>query len=761
MYPPQRATGDQTVAVSPPRDHVETSVLEAADTGDALQRLVEEQAALRRVATLVAQDASPAEVFEAVVTEIGRQVPDANAAALSRYDTDDTLTMIGKWSRPDGYVPVGTSYPLVSGTVGSLVAERRQPGRVELDRETLRSLPEAIRDLGWLSAVGAPIIVDGRLWGLVGISSTTERSLPSDTEERLAEFTELVAAAIANADSRENLAHLVEEQAALRRVATLVAQGARPSEIFSAVSEEVSNLFDAGSAVFRFDDDGRGIIFVGIARVIAHASGAPRMSPVGTRWEFDKGMPAAQVHRTGRSVRMEDADLSARTGPAAAIAREIGLVSSVASPIVVEGRLWGTVSVGSRQRLPPDAESRLEKFTELVATAIANTESRQALAQLATEQAALRRVATLAAEGVPAADLFSGVTTEVAQAFADADPSLVASVIRFDAGPECVLVGASRTDEREPVGSRWKPKDLYVSTRVLHTGHSARVDEADLDSVGGPDADVLRLRGSLHQMGSPVVVDGRLWGTMTLDSEEALPPDIDRRLASFVELMATAIANAENRSELAASRKRLVAASDEARRRIERDLHDGTQQRLVSLALAVRAAEAEVPTRSPELRAKLSNIATGLGEAVEDLQELSRGIHPAVLTEAGLGPALETLALRSPITVDLKVKTRERFPEAVEVAAYFIASESLANAAKHSQATHIAITLAFDNERLRLALRDDGIGGADPARGSGLTGLRDRVDALGGTLDIETGLGAGTSLTATLPVADDPGDRSM
>ena len=749
------------MAVSRPSDEVETRVLKTSDSGEAMQRLVDEQAALRRVATLVAQGASPAEVFEAVVTQIGRQVSEANAAALSRYETDDTLTMIGKWSRTDGYVPVGARYPLVSGTVGSLVAESHQPGRIEVDPEELRSLPEVIRDLGWLSVVGAPIIVEGSLWGLVGISSTTERSLPPDTEGRLAEFTELVATAIANAESREAAAKLAEEQAALRRVATLVAQGARPSEIFSAVSDEVCRLFEAGSAVYRFDDDGRAVIFVGIASVIVTASGAPRTLPIGTRWEFERGMPAAEVHRTGRSVRMEDADWSAGTGPAAAIAHEVGLVSSVASPIVVEGRLWGAVSVGSTHPLPPDAESRLEKFTELVATAIANAESRQALSELATEQAALRRVATLAAEGVPAADLFSEVTKEVAQVFADADPSLVASVIRFDAGPECVLVGASRAYEREPVGSRWKPKDLYVSTRVLRTGHSARVDETDLDSLDGPDADVLRLRGFVHQVGSPVVIDGRLWGAMTLNSKEALPPDIDRRLASFVELMATAIANAENRSELAASRKRLLAASDEARRRIERDLHDGTQQRLVSLALAARAAEAELPKQSADVREKLSSIATGLGEAVEDLQELSRGIHPAILTEAGLGPALETLALRSPIPVGLNVGTRERLAEPIEVAAYFIASESLANAAKHSQASHIAVVLAFENERLRLSVRDDGIGGADPGRGSGLTGLRDRVEALGGTLTIESGSGAGTSVTATLPAGDDAGEPTI
>ena len=210
-----------------------------------------------------------------------------------------------------------------------------------------------------------------------------------------------------------------------------------------------------------------------------------------------------------------------------------------------------------------------------------------------------------------------------------------------------------------------------------------------------------------------------------------------------------------------ASRKRLVAASDDARRRIERDLHDGTQQRLVSLALVARAAEAELPTGSQDVREKLAGIATGLGEAVEDLQELSRGIHPAILSDAGLGPALETLALRSPIPVELDVRTKERFPEAVEVAAYFVASESLANAAKHSQASRITILLTSESDRLVLSVHDDGVGGADPGRGSGLTGLRDRVEALGGVLAIESASSAGTSLSATLPASDDPPERAI
>jgi signal transduction histidine kinase len=440
-------------------------------------------------------------------------------------------------------------------------------------------------------------------------------------------------------------------------------------------------------------------------------------------------------------------------------ARRLGVLSNVGSPIIVEGRLWGAMvaTTANDDPLPLDTEERLERFTELIATAIANAETSRARAQLAEEQAALRRVATLVAEGVPATELLAAVTEEVAYVFSKVAPSLVATVVRFDPGPECVLVGAW-PDEREPIGTRWAPNGIYVSTRVLRTGRSARRDEADLEAIGGPEAEIMRQLGFIHQVGSPVVVDGHLWGAMTLNSTDALPPEVDQRLASFVELVATAVSNAENRAKLAASRKRLVEASDEARRRIERDLHDGTQQRLVSLALAARAAAAEPPAQSSQVGEKFSSIAAALGEAVEELQELSRGIHPAILSDAGLGPALEALALRSPIPVQLNVTTRERFPEPVEVAAYFVASEALANAAKHSQSSRIDVTLTTQNERLVLSVCDDGIGGADPGRGSGLVGLGDRIDALSGSLEITSNPGGGTSLTATWPIPEEAGD---
>jgi signal transduction histidine kinase len=207
---------------------------------------------------------------------------------------------------------------------------------------------------------------------------------------------------------------------------------------------------------------------------------------------------------------------------------------------------------------------------------------------------------------------------------------------------------------------------------------------------------------------------------------------------------------------LAASRRRIVAATDEARRQIERNLHDGTQQRLVSLGLAVRAAEADVPPDRRGLRVELSGIATGLMDAVAELREISRGVHPAILSEAGLGPALRTLARRSTIPVDLDVRTDTRLSEPIEVAAYFVASEALANAAKHAHASHMEVSLARRNGSLVLSIRDDGIGGADPGRGSGLVGLRDRVEALGGTIRIDSPPGGGTSLVVTLPIDIEP-----
>jgi signal transduction histidine kinase len=251
------------------------------------------------------------------------------------------------------------------------------------------------------------------------------------------------------------------------------------------------------------------------------------------------------------------------------------------------------------------------------------------------------------------------------------------------------------------------------------------------------------------------MVQGRLWGALLAASvdELALSPDAEARISSFTDLVATAVSNAENLAELTASRARVLAAADEARRRIERDLHDGAQQRLVCLTLAVRAAQAAVPPSSGHLGDELASVADGLTSALDDLRELARGIHPAVLCDGGLVPALKALARRSIVPVELDMYAVARLPEPIEVAAYYVISEALANAAKHSNASVVQIGAEIAGDVLHLRVLDDGNGGADLALGSGLMGLKDRVEALGGTIAISSPAGKGTSLDADLPLA--------
>ena len=224
-------------------------------------------------------------------------------------------------------------------------------------------------------------------------------------------------------------------------------------------------------------------------------------------------------------------------------------------------------------------------------------------------------------------------------------------------------------------------------------------------------------------------------------------------LLRFGELAATAISNAVSLAELAASRARIVATADETRRRIQRDLHDGAQQRLVSLTLELRTAESKVPPELSDLRAELAQMARGLAAAVEDLQEISRGIHPAILSKGGLAPALKSLCGRAAVPVDVDLRADGRLPESVEVAAYYVVSEALTNVAKHARAQHATVTVETSEGMLELAIRDDGAGGADPNRGSGLIGLRDRVEALGGTIVVESPADEGTAVTVALPVS--------
>jgi signal transduction histidine kinase len=249
-------------------------------------------------------------------------------------------------------------------------------------------------------------------------------------------------------------------------------------------------------------------------------------------------------------------------------------------------------------------------------------------------------------------------------------------------------------------------------------------------------------------------VDGTVWGVILQCStgSEPFPPDTESRLTSFAELVATAISNAVTRAELHASRARLVAASDQARRRIERDLHDSAQQRLASLVLELRTAVGSRTADAEELRAALARTAESVKAALQELQEVSRGIHPRTLSQGGLAPALRALGRSCALPVELEITTAARFSEPVEVAGYYAVSELLTNAVKHSGAGVVWVGVKEQDDRLYLTVRDDGVGGADAAGGSGLIGVRDRVETLGGTLVVDSPPGGGTVALVSLPL---------
>ena len=537
-----------------------------------------------------------------------------------------------------------------------------------------------------------------------------------------------------------------EEQSALRRVATLVAQAVPPQVVFEAVTREVGLLCDADLArMERYEDDGTVTGVAAWGRV-------PVELAVGTRFSLDGPSIARGVRQTGAAVRVDSFGQDA--GAIAREARAAGIRASVGCPIVVGGRLWGVIAASTRREepFPPDIEKQIAEFTELVATAIANAEAHEELQALADEQAALRRVATRVARGETPAAVFAAVAEEVGRLL-PADFTIIGRYEPDGAG-WTGMGGWSRVGEAFGVGRTVPLGGESVAARVHETGRTAQMDS--YESASGSLAADARAAGLGSSVGVPITVAGRLWGVMIASStcETELPAGTARRLADFTELVATAIANAEAHAEVTASRARIVATADQTRRRIERDLHDGAQQRLVSLALRLGGAATAIPRELSEVHRELAGVGAELDAVQGDLRELSRGIHPAILTEGGLNPALRALVRRSPIPVELQVQlgSQARLPEPVEVTAYYVTAEALTNVAKHASASPIQVDLDTEDGIVRLGIRDNGVGGADPTRGSGLIGLRDRVEAIRGSLQVDSRPGHGTSLQVTLPV---------
>jgi len=369
------------------------------------------------------------------------------------------------------------------------------------------------------------------------------------------------------------------------------------------------------------------------------------------------------------------------------------------------------------------------------------------LEALAEEQAALRRVATLAAGDADARQLFDCVCEELGRVLGVESTD----ILRFEGDGTATVVGGwfAPGGPSFPVGMTIPVEGQTVTAKLYRTGRPQRVD--DYSEIGGELAARVRSFGIVSAAGAPIMVAGRLWGGTMASSTRphAFPEGTEQRIADFAELVTAALANADARDQLAASRARIVEAGYAERRRLGRDLHDGAQQELVGAVMSLRLARRELSGAPAELvDAALEQVQAGL----RDLRELAAGIHPSLLTERGLGPALEVLSTRSPMIVELGPFPQERLPASVETTAYFVVAEALTNAAKHAICERVEVGVRIEGEWAVVQVRDDGIGGADAAAGTGLRGVADRVSALGGVLEMESPPGQGTAIVARLAI---------
>jgi signal transduction histidine kinase len=543
----------------------------------------------------------------------------------------------------------------------------------------------------------------------------------------------------ANIDVEDQHSWLAAEQAALRRVATLVAQGVSADELFGAVTAEVGRLFGtdlAGLSKYAGDDSVQ-------ALALWAADGEP--PDVSGIWEHRGGSISGMVFASGGPVRVDGWDHAEGVTPEAC--QRLGIRSSAACPIVVDGHPWGVLVTHSKTTpLAGGIEFRMAEFAEIVATAISNTEARVAISRLADEHAALRRVATLVARESPAGDVFAAVAEEVGRLFGVS----AATVFRY-VGQETAHVVASsgEADALIPVGTRVPLTGDNIAVRIWRGASSVRIEDvAEVSGAIGEQAGRLGIRSGV---GAPIIVAGELWGGIvaTTRRAEPLPADAESRVAQFTELMATAISNTEARAELAASRARLVAAADAERRRLVRDLHDGAQQRLVHTVLTLNLA-CQAVGGNARARALLGKAADHAQRATTELRELAHAILPSVLTHGGLPAAVDALASRMPVPVALELPA-ERFAAAVEATAYFVIAEALTNVAKHARAERADVSARVRGDALQLEIRDDGVGGAR-SDGPGLVVIADRLAALGGRLEITSAAGAGTCVAAAIPL---------
>jgi signal transduction histidine kinase len=459
------------------------------------------------------------------------------------------------------------------------------------------------------------------------------------------------------------------------------------------------------------------------------------------------------VERTREPLVVSDATRDDRFARDPYFADLAGGCSVLAVPIVSRRALQAVLVLENRlirDAFTPERLDAVKLIAGQLAVSLDNAQLYADYRRVADEQAALGRVATLVAQGAPPTAVLDAVAAEI-ELLLDADGVTLG---RYEADNAITVVAHRGWENWElPTGARFTHDGDSVTAAVRRTGRPARMD--DFHNARGPFAQVVRDLGVRASIGAPITVEGRLWGVGVVywTRDEPLPADTEQRVAQFARLLETAIANADSRDQLIASRARLLATGDEARRRVVRDLHDGAQQRLVHAIVTLKLAEQALRDDPAAVEALIRDALEAAEQGHEDLRELARGMLPTALTRGGLQSAITAMVERLGVPVDVEIADG-RFPAEIEASAYFIVAEALTNVVKHAQATRAHVTTSVEHGILRVEVRDDGIGGADP-HSHGLVGMSDRVAALGGQLSVQSPPGAGTIVVATLPVSRD------
>ncbi len=730
-------TGDSPLGPTAVRrlQHFSTLVARSVAHANAraeLRVLVAERAFLRRIHAVAGRGGTGADVLAAIAAE-GSAWLDGLSTTLVRLEDDGSSTVVASSDHAREMTDDDRTHDpelidaelidaeLIDEVVRSVMASCvDDAAQSPVDERRVRA------------AVGVPLSMAGRIWG-VFIAASPWRAIPPDAEHRLARFAEAVTPTILSAQARTQLA---QEQAALRRVAEIAARDAPTGEILAAVALGASTVTNVEySGLFRHNPDGSSEI------VALH--GAPEGYFVGMRAPGDGDGKVLGSLRSGQHARVDD--LSSVPGSWPEIATRSGFTTGVGVPIFINGALWGALFAAGRQRLSAATEEQLTRFAELAGIAMSAAQARSAVRTLAETQAALGRVAGLVARGAALDEVFTAVATGASHLVED----VAAVLVQFDSDGSFIAVAAANSTLA--VGFRSQPHEGALLSDLARTGSPAPLESFQRR----PSTDAPPQPGIGPTVAAPITVEGRLWGALTLSRRQwPVPEDIDQRLRKFAELAGAAIANAQNKANLTASRARVVASADEARRRLQRDVHDTAQQRLVHTILTLKLARHAIATGRPP-DALVEEALFNAERASSELRDIVRGILPAALTRGGLRLGLESLIADLALRVDLQV-TAPRFSTGTEQTAYLIVAEALTNVVKHSQAQRAAVSVAMEGNTLLIEVRDDGIGGANPSRGTGLIGLADRVEAVDGVLTIASPPGVGTTLLVRLPVHGPP-----